>query len=83
MLVSATGKLIMFCLVDFWNQQLEGLLPAQAQLERFQRLQRVVLAHLDAAALGREGAGPASGGAAVASPDEPRAGAAAGALTGA
>ena len=49
MLVSATGKLIMFCLVDLWNQQLEGLQPAQAQVERFQRLLKVALAHLDAA----------------------------------
>ena len=49
LLVSAIGKIIMCCLVDFWNQQLEGLQPAQAQVERFQRLQRVALAHLDAA----------------------------------
>ena len=49
---------------------MEGLQPAQAQVERFQRLQRVALAHLDAAALGGEGAGPASGVAVVASPDD-------------
>ena len=54
LLVSAIGKIIMCCLVDFWNQQLEGLQPAQAQVERFQRLQRVALAHLDAGALSRD-----------------------------
>ena len=76
MLVSATGKLIMFCLVDLWNQQLEGLQPAQAQVERFQRLLKVALAHLDAGLARNVGeaaqatAGNAAGGLAVVSSED-------------